>query len=209
MTMQHSPLVHAARRSGVRDTRVLRAVAEIPRASFVPDGVREEAMVDMPLPIACGQTTSQPSLVAMMVEALELDRSAKVLEIGTGLGYQAALLSRLASLVWTMEWFVDLASAARENLAREGCANVEVVLGDGSVGLPDNAPYDAIIAGCAAPEVPQEWVDQLAEGGRLVVPVGPGGEEEVLVHVKHDGALDKGSLLTPARFVPLLSGSQA
>lgn len=209
MSIQHSPLVQAARRAGVNDTAVLRALADVPRVAFVPEDLRDEAVVDIPLPIPNGQTTSQPSLVALMVQALDLTGQERVLEIGTGLGYEAALLSRLARQVWTVEVFVELASQARANLSREGCANVEVVLGDGSEGLAEQAPFDAIVVACAAPSMQQAWVEQLAEGGRLVVPVGPGGSEEVLRYVKRGGRLDEGTVLTPARFVPLLSGTQA
>lgn len=209
VSIQHSPLVQAARRSGVNDTAVLRALADVPRVAFVPEDLRDEAVVDIPLPIPNGQTTSQPSLVALMVQALDLTGQERVLEVGTGLGYEAALLSRLARQIWTMEVFVELAGMARENLSREGCANVEVVLGDGSEGLAEHAPYDAIVVACATPHLQPAWTEQLVEGGRLVVPVGPGGAEEVVLHVKRDGALDEGTVLTPARFVPLLSGTQA
>jgi protein-L-isoaspartate(D-aspartate) O-methyltransferase len=209
VSIQHSPLVQAARRSGVDDTGVLRALADVPRVAFVPADVRDEAVVDIPLPIPCGQTTSQPSLVAMMVQALELTGQERVLEVGTGLGYEAALLSRLANKVWTMECFVELAALARANLEREGCANAEVVLGDGRDGLPEHAPYDAIVVACASPRLEPAWAEQLAEGGRLVVPVGPGGAEEVTRYVKRGGSLEEALEITPARFVPLLKGTQA
>ncbi len=206
MSIQNSPLVRTAQRSGVRDSSVLQALYEVPRVAFLPPDQRDKALLDTALPIQCGQTTSQPSLVAMMIEALDVSRSDRVLEIGTGLGYEAALLSRLVRQVFTVEWFVELASIARENLGREGAANVEVVLGDGAAGLPEQAPFDAIIVACAAPVVPPAWVDQLAEGGRLVVPLGPGGAEEVVRYVKRGDALEDQKVLTPARFVPLLTG---
>jgi protein-L-isoaspartate(D-aspartate) O-methyltransferase len=206
VSVRHSALVEAARRNGVQDGAVLRAMLDVPRVAFVPPELAQDAVVDEPIPIACGQTTSQPSLVAMMLQALDLTGEERVLEIGTGLGYQAALLSRLARQVWTMEWFVELASQARANLQREGCANAVVVLGDGTQGFAEHAPYDAIVVACASPRVEPAWVEQLTQGGRLVVPVGPGGEEEVRRYVKHGAALSEGTVLTPARFVPLLGG---
>lgn len=198
------PLVDAARRGGVTDPKVLSAVAAISRADFVPAQSAPSVLIDAPLPIPCGQTTSQPSLVALMLQALQLSGRETVLEVGTGLGYEAALLGRLARHVWTIEIFPELAARAQSNLARTGSANVEVVVGDGSQGLPAHAPYDAMVLAAATPRLSAALVEQLAEGGRIVAPLGWGGDEVVTRYVKQNGRLSAGTVLTPARFVPLL-----
>jgi protein-L-isoaspartate(D-aspartate) O-methyltransferase len=148
--------------------------------------------------------TTQPSLVAVMVQALDLAGREKVLEIGTGLGYQTALLAGLAMRVWSIEWWADLAATAVANLARQGVRNAEVVVGDGGDGLPAHAPYNGIVIAAAAPEVPAPLVAQLAEGGRLVQPIGWGGQEDVRLFVKRHGRLTMRRALIPARFVPLV-----
>ena len=197
-------LVRAARLGGITDRKVLSAMATVSREDFVLQESLPFAPVDAPLSIPCGQTTSQPTLVALMLQALQLTGRETVLEVGTGLGYEAALLGRLARKVWTIEIFPELAIMARASLARTGSANVRVVVGDGSEGLPAHAPYDAMVLAAATPRLSAALVDQLAEGGRLVAPLGRGGDEVVTGFVKHDGRLSAGTVLTPARFVPML-----
>lgn len=196
-------LVKAAKKAGVRDQRVLDAVASVRRERFIPASQVRSATLDGPIPIPCGQTTSQPSLVARMVEALDLQGGERVLEVGTGLGYQAAILAALGAQVWTIERHADLAEQARQNLRH--LDNVEVIHGDGMAGLPEQAPFDAIILAAAAPEVSPALVDQLAVGGRLVQPVGSGGAERVMVFERTEHGLSHGHLLTYARFVPIVS----
>ncbi|TVR29179.1 MAG: protein-L-isoaspartate(D-aspartate) O-methyltransferase [Nitriliruptor sp.] len=201
------PLVRAARRAGVSDERVLDAVGEVPRERFVPPDRRAEASRDRPVRIGQEQTTSQPSLVAMMCAALELRGTERVLEIGTGLGYQAAVLSHLAAEVCTIERHVELAEAARRNLDAVGIDNVTVVAGDGTRGLPDHAPFDAVIIAAAAPGIPPAITEQIVHGGRLVAPVSQRGVEQVLVYTRDPDGLTEQRRLTAARFVPLVAGS--
>lgn len=203
------PLVRASRRAGVYDERVLSAIASVRREDFVPARDRFYAFEDEPITLPHGQVTTQPSLVAKMVEALELQGHERVLEVGTGYGYQAAILSRLAREVVTIERFWDFCEAARQNLQRAGIHNVTVVHGDGARGYLPAAPYDAIILGAASPEIPRALVEQLAEGGILVQPVGYGGDELVMAFRKEGGELTRGSLVTLAYFVPLVSESGA
>jgi protein-L-isoaspartate(D-aspartate) O-methyltransferase len=194
-------LVAAARAAGVRDERVLAAIAAVPRSDFVPPEGADRADLDAPVPIPHGQVTTQPSLVARMVEALALQGDERVLEIGTGYGWQTALLARLAREVFSVERFADLAETARASLADHD--NVTVVVGDGSAGLPEHAPYDAILVSAAYPSVPTPLVGQLAEDGRLVQPIGPGGVEDVFLFQKRDGVLHRTRWLTGAHFVRL------
>jgi protein-L-isoaspartate(D-aspartate) O-methyltransferase len=194
-------LVAAARDAGVRDERVLAAIAAVPRAEFVPAEYADRANIDAPIPIPHEQVTSQPSLVARMVEALALEGEERVLEIGTGYGWQTALLARLAREVFSVERFADLAEAARSALA--GAENVVIVVGDGSEGLAEHAPFDGIIVAAAYPEVPEPFAEQLAEGGRLVQPLGPGGDEDVILFEKHGGLLQRVRTVSGARFVRL------
>jgi protein-L-isoaspartate(D-aspartate) O-methyltransferase len=194
-------LVAAARGAGVRDERVLAAIAAVPRADFVPAEYVQFANVDRPIRIPHEQVTTQPSLVACMVEALELEGGERVLEVGTGFGWQTALLSQLAAEVFTIERLADIAETARAALA--GRANVVVSIGDGSEGLPDQAPFDAILIAAAHPSVPEPLAAQLAEGGRLVQPIGPGGHEDVVQFRKRGGALDRVRVVSGARFVRL------
>lgn len=196
-------LVKVIRRDGVRDPRLLAALEEVPRAAFVPLDLSDRAYVDEPLPIPHGQVTTQPSLVARMVEALALEGDEKVLEIGTGYGFQTALLARLAHFVWSVERWGDFADVARANLVREGIDNVSITVGDGTEGLPGSAPFDAIIVSAAFTQVPSPLEEQLALGGRLVQPVGPGGAEEVVLFAKEEGRLVPQGTVTGARFVPL------
>jgi protein-L-isoaspartate(D-aspartate) O-methyltransferase len=198
------PLVAAAALAGVSDSRVLGAVASVPRAGFVPPGFVAEADRDSPIRIPHGQVTTQPSLVAAMVEALTLTGAERVLELGTGYGWQSALLARLAAEVWSIERWDDLAARARLHLARDGAINVTVVVGDGSEGLPEHAPYDAILVSAAFPQVPPPLIAQLAEDGRLVQPIGRGGDEDVVLFRKRDAALHRVRTVVGARFVPLV-----
>ncbi|MEX0684238.1 MAG: protein-L-isoaspartate(D-aspartate) O-methyltransferase [Dehalococcoidia bacterium] len=187
----------------VSDRRVLEAMRRIPREEFVPREEAQYAYENMPLPIGHRQTISQPLIVAMMTQALMLSGSDKVLEVGTGSGYQAALLSRLSAEVVTVERVPELAEAAAERLARLGYANVVVHAVTDELGWPECAPYDAIVVTAASPEVPRQLLDQLAMGGRLVLPVGSRDMQELVRIVKTpEGALRHN--LGPCRFVPLL-----
>ncbi len=188
---------------GISDVRVLEAMRTVPRHLFVPAHMVGSAYRDSPLPIGQGQTISQPYIVAYMTEQLELKGDERVLEIGTGSGYQAAILSLLADRVVTVERFPGLAQEAQERLAALGYDNVRVVVGDGSLGWPDEAPYDAIIVTAAAPEVPAPLKEQLADGGRLVAPVGPRWTQE-LVKIRRVGGEFKVIPLIGVAFVPLI-----
>jgi len=197
-------LVSAARASGVEDERLLEAIAAAPRAEFVPPELAGYAYHDRPLPIPHGQVTTQPSLVAQMVAALELSPSDRVLEIGTGFGWQTALLARLVGEVWSIERWDDIARVARTHLERQGVDNATVVVGDGSAGLPEHAPYDGILVAAAFPQVPAPLAEQLAEGGRLVQPIGLGGAEEVVLFERRAGNLARRRRVTLAHFVRLV-----
>ena len=196
-------LVQAIVAAGVRDPRLLRAVREVPRAGFVPPDLVARAYLDEPLPIPHGQVTTPPSLLAKMVEALGLAGSERVLEIGTGYGFQTALLARLARFVWSVERWPDLAATAKKNLARHGVANVAVVGGDGTLGLAAHAPFDAILVSAAFPRVPPPLVEQLAPNGRLVQPIGAGGAEEVVLFEQRARGLTRRGAVSLARFVKL------
>ncbi len=196
-------LVREIAAEGVLDPRVLRALRKVPRAGFVPSDLVEWAYLDRPLPIPHGQVTTQPSLVARMIEALALEGPECVLEIGAGYGFQTALLAYLSSFVWGVERWPDIADISRENLSHHGVTNVEVVAGDGTEGLPEHAPYDAILVSAAFPRVPPPLAEQLRAGGRLVQPVGPGGEEEVILFEKGPRGLVPRKNITWAHFVRL------
>jgi protein-L-isoaspartate(D-aspartate) O-methyltransferase len=197
-------LVSAARASGVEGELLLEAIAAVPRVEFVPPELAGYAYHDQPLPIPHGQVTTQPSLVAQMVAALELSPSDRVLEIGTGFGWQTALLARLAGEVWSVERWDDIARVARTHLERQGVDNATVVVGDGSAGLPEHAPYDGILVAAAFPQVPAPLAEQLAEGGRLVQPIGVGGAEEVVLFERRAGNLARRRRVTLAHFVRLV-----
>ena len=190
------------RRRDIRNPRVLDAFREVPREEFVPPQHAGEAYEDQPLPIGAGQTISQPYMVAVMTQALELTGDEIVFEVGTGSGYQAAILSRLARHVYTIEKFAELSARAQERLQRLGCANVTCLIGDGSQGYPPAAPFRAIVVTAAAPAVPHTLTDQLADGGRLVIPVGELFSQELLLVRKLDGKV-KQSRVNYCRFVPL------
>jgi protein-L-isoaspartate(D-aspartate) O-methyltransferase len=197
-------LVRAARASGVEDERVLEAIGAVPRAEFVPPELAGYAYLDRPLPIPHAQVTTQPSLVAQMVAALELSPSDRVLEIGTGFGWQTALLARVAGEVWSVERWDDIARIGRAHLERAGIENATVVVGDGSAGLPEHAPYEGILVAAAFPRVPAPLAEQVAEGGRVIQPIGAGGNEDVLLFEKRGGVLERRRRVTLAHFVRLV-----
>jgi protein-L-isoaspartate(D-aspartate) O-methyltransferase len=194
------------RRRGISDAAVLRAMDEVPREYFVENLYVDAAYADRALPIACGQSISQPYVVAYMTEQLAVRSEHRVLEIGTGSGYQAAILSRLAREVVTIERFRTLAEAARARLETLGYRNVEVRLGDGLVGAPDRAPFDRIIVTAACETVPQALVDELASGGMMVLPLGPHASPQTLVRLTKSADGVRQEELIAVRFVPLLPG---
>ncbi len=191
------------RKRGIRDERVLAAMLSVPRHEFIPGELVGDAYSDRPLPIGHGQTISQPFMVAAMAQALELSGGERMLEIGAGSGYQAAVLSLLAREVHTVEMHEELAVASRERLSRLGYAHVHVHVGDGTLGWPDEAPFEAILVTAAAPEIPPPLAAQLAEGGRLIVPVGSPDEQRLLRVEKRGNALSTQPLYH-CRFVPLI-----
>jgi len=197
----------ALRRRGISDQAVLRAMEEVPRENFVAPGFTDSAYADQALPIDCGQTISQPFVVAYMTEQLEVGQQHRILEIGTGSGYQAAVLSRLAREVVTIERYRKLADSAHERLQLLGYTNVTVRLGDGMAGAPDLAPFDRIMVTAAAEDVPDALVAQLTAGGKMVLPVGPRHDAQYLVKLSKepDGELTREELIA-VRFVPLLPG---
>jgi protein-L-isoaspartate(D-aspartate) O-methyltransferase len=197
-------LVLACRAHGVRDPRVLEAFRRVRREGFVPPDWVGQAYRDRPVPIPHGQVTTQPSLVAQMVAALRLGGRERVLEVGTGLGFQTAVLALLAAEVCSIERFADLASWAERNLVAAGIEGVTIMVGDGTLGLPEFAPFDAVVVSAAAPRVPGPLVDQLADGGRLVHPVGSGGDDLVTAYRKEEGRLIRDASVTPAHFVRLV-----
>ncbi len=196
-------LITELQEEGITDPRVLDALKRVPREQFVPIECRPHALRNVPLPIGAGQTISQPFVVALMTQALALTGVESVLEVGTGSGYQCAVLAELSKKVFSIERFESLASSARERLSQLGYQNVEVLVGDGSLGCPEHAPYDAIVVTAAAPRVPKPLLEQLAEGGRLVLPVGSHRSQELLLHTMRSGR-PVPRRLGPVRFVPLI-----
>ena len=187
----------------ITDPRVLAAMGEVPREQFVPPGHRHKAHGDHPLPIGDGQTISQPYIVALMTQHLQVEPDSRVLEIGAGSGYQTAILARLAKEVIAVERITALAGAARKRLAEMGCENVRIRVGDGTLGWPDEAPFDRILCAAASPDVPEAWIDQLTEGGRIVAPVG-GKDVQQLVAVDKRGGRVIRTRICGVRFVPLI-----
>jgi protein-L-isoaspartate(D-aspartate) O-methyltransferase len=198
-----SRLVEVLRRKGVRDLSVLRAVQMVPRHIFVPESVRHRAYDDTALPIGSGQTISQPYVQARYLELIGLTGREKVLEIGTGSGYQTALLALLASMVFSVERVPHLAQSARTALANSGIRNVTVLVGDGTLGWRPFAPYDAILVSAASPEIPTPLVEQLAQGGRMVIPLGDRASQ-TLTLVERQGDEVRSRTVADVRFVPLV-----
>lgn len=202
----HMKFILDLRKRGIMDAAVLRAMEEVPREKFVMADHARTAYADRAMPIQCGQTISQPYVVAYMTEQLEVGPRHHVLEIGTGSGYQAAILARLAAKVTTIERYRTLADTARTRLKALHYDNVEVILGDGMAGAPERAPFDRIIITAAAEEVPQALVDQLAIGGIMVLPLGPTDDHQSLVKLVRTEAGVERTELIGVRFVPLLPG---
>jgi protein-L-isoaspartate(D-aspartate) O-methyltransferase len=192
------------RARGIGDERVLDAMVRVPRHEFAPERYRNQAYEDHPLPIGEGQTISQPYIVARMLEALAIKPTNKVLEVGTGSGYLTALLAELAAQVISVERYADLANAARELLGRLGYSNVKVIVGDGSKGFAEAAPYDAIIVSAAAGEVPPALLEQLAEGSRMIIPVGSADSQQLQL-IRMENGQPQISFHELCRFVPLVS----
>ena len=188
---------------GIKDKMVLEAMETVPRHEFVPREYIDQAYADHPLPIGYGQTISQPYIVAVMTELLHLTAESRVLEVGTGSGYQAAILSELVEQVYSVEIVKELCEQAKKRLARLGHANVHVRCGDGYYGWEEHAPYDAIIVTCAPDHIPQPLVGQLADGGSMVIPVGPPGAYQVLWRVERHGDETKSERIMGVAFVPL------
>ena len=197
-------VVEQLRARGITDERVLDAMLRVPRHEFAPERLRDQAYKDHPLPIGEGQTISQPYIVALMLEALELTPTDKVLEIGTGTGYVTALLAELCASVISIERHAVLAESARERLAAMGYQNVRVIAGDGSRGFSDAAPYDAMMVSAAARELPRELVQQLADGGRLIIPLGRADSQQLHL-IRQQGGRAMVSPRELCRFVPLIA----
>ncbi len=200
-------LIMELRQGGVTQTDVLTAIEKTPREEFVPELFRESAYDNRPLPIGADQTISQPLIVGLMTQALALDRSCKVLEIGTGSGYQTAILARLARRVYSVERIRDLYLEAVQRFDRLGIGNVTARIGDGGLGWPEQAPFDRIIVTAAADKVPQALLDQLRIGGSLVIPVGAEGAAQTLWRIGRTAEGFEEEPLTGVRFVPLVSGT--
>jgi protein-L-isoaspartate(D-aspartate) O-methyltransferase len=203
---QQMAFVFSLRSRGVTNAEVLKAMEVTPRIDFLEGIFRDRSFEDVPLPISCGQTISQPTIVGLMSQALEVTKRCKVLEIGTGSGYQAAILARLARRVYTIERHRRLARRAREVFQKLGLHNITVVHGDGSLGLPEQAPFDRIIVTAAAEDAPQPLLDQLRPGGIMVLPVGQSNAVQTLIRiVKGEHGLEYTDL-GAVRFVPLVEG---
>jgi protein-L-isoaspartate(D-aspartate) O-methyltransferase len=187
---------------GITDPATLAAMRTVPRHEFVPLRLQQEAYADYPLPIGHGQTISQPYIVAFMTEAIRPQPGEKILEIGAGSGYQAAVLAQAGAEVYTVEIVPPLAVLARQNLARLGYTNAHVLQADGYRGWPEHAPFDAIIVTCAPDRIPPDLIAQLRDGGRMIIPVGGGMHQELILLRKQDGQIEKQSVL-PVRFVPM------
>ncbi len=201
---RHNMVESQLRARGIRDERVLQAMERVPRHEFVEGHYRDQAYEDHPVPIAAGQTVSQPYIVALMLEFLQLGPESRVLEVGTGSGYQTALLAEMARSVYSVERHAVLTRQAQETLSRLGYGNVTIVTGDGSQGLPDYAPFDGIVVSAASRSIPAALLEQLKEDGRMIIPVGPPEAQELQLVRKREGkALI--TVLEGCRFVPLIS----
>jgi protein-L-isoaspartate(D-aspartate) O-methyltransferase len=203
-TERFSMVESQLRQRGIRDERLLAAMSKVPRHEFVSQQNWNEAYADHPIPIAEKQTTSQPYMIAAMVQAAEIKPEDRVLEIGAGSGYQTALLAELASQVFAVERYASLAETAQKTLERLDYRNAKIVTGDGSLGLSEAAPYDAIIVSAAAPRVPQALMDQLAVGGRLLVPIGDAEQQVLHLVQRHADGTTSVRTLEGCRFVPLI-----
>lgn len=201
-------MVEDIRARGVKDAAVLAAVGSVPRHLFIPEAERSNAYEDRPLPIGYGQTISQPYIVALMTSLLNLRPNSRVLEVGTGSGYQAAVLSRLAGQVYSVEILKPLGERARRTLAELGYRNVKVRIGDGYKGWPDASPFDAIIVTAAPASIPEPLLKQLKTGGKLVIPVGKTYQDLIVMTKRRDGGFDRESVL-PVRFVPMTGEAQS
>lgn len=198
-----SRLVEVLQSKGIKDLAVLKAIATVPRHLFVPESVRHRAYEDSALPIGLGQTISQPWVQARSLELLRLTGKERVLEVGAGSGYQTALLAKLASVVFAVERIAALAYQAREALAQAGIPNVSILVGDGTLGWRAWAPFDAIVVSAGGPRIPEPLIEQLAEGGRMVIPVGP-PDNQVLMLVERLGEAIRETVVSDVRFVPLI-----
>ena len=201
-------MVEDIRARGVKDSAVLAAVGSVPRHLFIPEAERSNAYEDRPLPIGYRQTISQPYIVALMTSLLGLRPDSRVLEVGTGSGYQAAVLSRLADEVYSIEILKPLGERARHTLAELGYRNVHVRIGDGYKGWPDAAPFDAIIVTAAPPSIPEPLLEQLKTGGKLVIPVGKTYQDLIVMTKRRDGGFDRENVL-PVRFVPMTGEAES
>ncbi len=194
------------RARGIRDTRVLAAIETVPREEFVPDAFQDLAYAEQALPIECGQTLSQPFIVAFMTDRLKVGDRMKVLEVGTGSGYQSAILAQLCRRVYTIERYRTLVKSAEQRFTRLRLANITTLLGDGNKGWPKQAPFERIIVTAAAPQLPRQLIEQLAVGGILICPVEVSpGKQEILRITRTEDDFDRESLM-PVRFVPLVEG---
>ena len=203
---RHARLILALRSQGVTDNKVLHAIEKTPREMFTPDLFKDRAFEDSALPIACGQTISQPFIVGLMTQALDVQPRHRVLEIGTGSGYQAAILSKLARFVYSVERYRGLMLEAEARLKKLGCDNVFIRHGDGSKGWPEQAPFDRIMVTAAAPHEPTELIAQLKPGGIMVAPVGKAGSQFLHRYVAEEGGSFRRETLIEVRFVPLVEG---
>jgi protein-L-isoaspartate(D-aspartate) O-methyltransferase len=204
---RHTMIEHQLKARGIKDRAVLQAMREVPRHAFLPESMAGLAYEDSPLPIGRGQTISQPYIVAMMTELLELSPDARVLEIGTGSGYAAAVLSRISSQVFTIERYEELAASAENRFRRLGYDNIRVLSSDGSLGWPEHAPYDGIVVTAGSPDVPQPLKEQLAVGGRLVIPTGSSRAQELRrIRRTAEDAFEEEALFG-VRFVPLVGAA--
>ncbi len=199
---EHMVTQHIKNR-GIQDPRILKAMMAVERHKFVPEQIQSSAYGDFPLPIGEGQTISQPYIVALMTEVIKPHSSMKVLEIGTGSGYQAAVLAELCKSVYTIEIVESLGERSKKLLSDLGYDNVHVKIGDGFRGWEENAPFDAIVVTCAPSRVPQPLIDQLTDGGRMIIPVGEAGAQELVLMTKKDGELHEHAII-PVRFVPMV-----